>query len=142
MPANLENSAVATGLEKVSFHSNPKEGQCQRIFNVPAKLLQSCPTLSNAVDCSPPGSSVRGILQARRLEWVAISSSRGSSRPGDQSNLGLLRLLHCRGILYRLSEWPGKRDIQGLGQGPDGPGNQAKPPCCFQRAPQPANIAP
>ena len=33
MPANLENSAVATGLEKVSFHSNPKEGQCQRMSN-------------------------------------------------------------------------------------------------------------
>ena len=33
MPANLENSAVAKGLEKVSFHSNPKEGQCQRISN-------------------------------------------------------------------------------------------------------------
>ena len=33
MPANLENSAVATGLEKVSFHSNPKEGQSQRMFN-------------------------------------------------------------------------------------------------------------
>ena len=32
MPANLENSAVATGLEKVSFHSSPKEGQCQRMF--------------------------------------------------------------------------------------------------------------
>ena len=32
MSANLENSAVATGLEKVSFHSNPKEGQCQRMF--------------------------------------------------------------------------------------------------------------
>ena len=32
MPANLENSAVATGLEKVSFHFNPKEGQCQRMF--------------------------------------------------------------------------------------------------------------
>ena len=32
MPAILENSAVATGLEKVSFHSNPKEGQCQRMF--------------------------------------------------------------------------------------------------------------
>ena len=31
MPGNLENSAVATGLEKVSFHSNPKEGQCQRV---------------------------------------------------------------------------------------------------------------
>ena len=35
MPANLENSAVATGLEKVSFHSNPKEGQCQRMFILP-----------------------------------------------------------------------------------------------------------
>ena len=34
MPANLENSAVATGLEKVSFHSNPKERQCQRIFKL------------------------------------------------------------------------------------------------------------
>ena len=33
MPGNLENSAVATGLEKVSFHSNPKERQCQRMFN-------------------------------------------------------------------------------------------------------------
>ena len=38
MPANLENSAVATGLEKVSFHSNPKEGQCQRVFI----LLHNC----------------------------------------------------------------------------------------------------
>ena len=38
MPANMENSAVATGLEKVSFHSNPKEGQCQSMF----KLLHNC----------------------------------------------------------------------------------------------------
>ena len=35
MPANLDNSAVATGLEKVSFHSNPKEMQCQRMFKLP-----------------------------------------------------------------------------------------------------------
>ena len=35
MPANLENSAAATGLEKISFHSNPKEGQCQRMFRLP-----------------------------------------------------------------------------------------------------------
>ena len=35
MPANLENSAVATGLEKVGFHFNPKEGQCQRMFKLP-----------------------------------------------------------------------------------------------------------
>ena len=38
MPADLENSAVATGLEEVSFHSNPKDGQCQRMF----KLVYNC----------------------------------------------------------------------------------------------------
>ena len=40
-----------------------------------AKLLQSCPTLCNPIDGSPPGSPVPGILQARTLEWVAISFS-------------------------------------------------------------------
>ena len=49
--------------------------------SVSAKSLQSCLTLCDPVDCSPPGSSVHGILQARRLEWVAMSSSRGSSGP-------------------------------------------------------------
>ena len=44
MPANLENSAVATGLEKVSFHSNPKERQCQRMF----KLPHNCTHLTHA----------------------------------------------------------------------------------------------
>ena len=47
---------------------------------------QSCPTLCYPVDCSPPGSSVHGISQARILEWVAISSSRGSSWPRDQTH--------------------------------------------------------
>ena len=42
MPANLENSAVATGLEKVSFHSNPKERKCQRML----KLLHNCAHLT------------------------------------------------------------------------------------------------
>ena len=44
------------------------------------KSLQSCPALCDPMYCSPPGSSVHGILQARILEWVAIFSSRGSSR--------------------------------------------------------------
>ena len=43
------------------------------------EVAQSCPTLCDPIDCSPPGSSVHGILQARILEWVAISFSRGSS---------------------------------------------------------------
>ena len=42
---------------------------------------QSCSTLCDPMDCSPPGSCVHGILQARILEWVAISSSRGTSWP-------------------------------------------------------------
>ena len=40
-----------------------------------AKLLQSCPTLCDSIDGSPPGSTIPGILQARTLEWVAISFS-------------------------------------------------------------------
>ena len=58
-----------------------------------AKLLQSFPILCNSMDCSPPGSSVHGILQARILEWVAMPSSRGSS-PTQGLNLSLLCFLH------------------------------------------------
>ena len=54
--------------------------------------IQSCLTLWDPMDCSPPGCSVHRISQARILEWVAISSSRGSSRPRDQTHL--LCLLH------------------------------------------------
>ena len=52
---------------------------------VQAKSIQSCPTLCNPMDCSPPGSSVHGILQASILEGIAISSSRGSSQPRDRT---------------------------------------------------------
>ena len=47
---------------------------------VHAKSFQSCPTLGDTIDCSLPGSSVHEILQARKLEWVAMPSSRGSSQ--------------------------------------------------------------
>ena len=60
---------------------------------------QSCLTLCNLMDCSPPGSSVHGIFQARTLEWVAISFSRGSSQLRDQT---LVSCISCtaRWILY------------------------------------------
>ena len=45
-------------------------------------IFQSCLTLCDPVNCGPPGSSAHGISQARTLEWVAISYSRGSSNPG------------------------------------------------------------
>ena len=54
---------------------------------VRAKSLQSCPTLCYSLEHSPPGSSVLGILQARILEWVAMPSSRGSSRPRDRTRV-------------------------------------------------------
>ena len=50
-----------------------------------SELAQSCPTRSDPMGCSLPGSSVHGIFQARVLESVAISFSRGSSRPRDQT---------------------------------------------------------
>ena len=49
--------------------------KCQIFFSFSAKSLQSCPTLCDPIDGSPPGSPVPGILQARTLEWVAISFS-------------------------------------------------------------------
>ena len=49
---------------------------------VHAKWLQSCPTLCNSMNHSPPGASVHGILQSRILKWVAVPSSRGFSNPG------------------------------------------------------------
>ena len=54
---------------------------------MPPKSLQSCPTLCNAMDHSPPGFSVHGILQTRIQEWVAIPSSRGSSQPRDRTHI-------------------------------------------------------
>ena len=54
-----------------------------KMGKVEVLVAPSCPTLCNPMDCSPPGSSVHGILQARTLEWVAMPFSRGSSWPTD-----------------------------------------------------------
>ena len=66
---------------------------------VRAKSLQSCMTLCNPIDHSPPGFWSQGILQARILEWVAMSSSRGSSRPRARTHTSCIG----RQILYPLS---------------------------------------
>ena len=64
-----------------------------------SEVTQSCPTLCDPVDCSLSGSPVHGIFQARVLEWIAISFSRGSSRPRNRTP----GLPHCRQTLYHLS---------------------------------------
>ena len=50
-------------------------------------VTKSCPTFCDPMDCSPPGSSVHGILQARILKWVTLPSFRGSSQHGDQTHI-------------------------------------------------------
>ena len=64
-------------------------------------VAQSCPPLCDPIDCSLLGSSVHGISQTRILEWVAISFSRESSRPRNQTHVS------CIGRLF-ISEPPGK----------------------------------
>ena len=60
---------------------------------VAAKLLQSCPTLCNPIDSSPPDSSIHGILQARTLEWVAISFSNAWKWKEKVKSLSRVQLL-------------------------------------------------
>ena len=59
-------------------------------------VTQLCPALCDSMDCSPLGSCVHGIFQARILEWVAISFSRGSSQPRVQTHMSYIG----RWILY------------------------------------------
>ena len=75
VPGNLLHSDIETSLVN--------NIQVKKMLKV--LVTQLCPTLCNPMDCSLPGSSVHGILQARILERVAISFSRGSSDPGTES---------------------------------------------------------
>ena len=69
--------------------NNQGWGRWERIESE-TEAAQSCPTLCNLVGCNPPGFSVHGILQARILEWVTISFSRGSSRPRDRTSVSCI----------------------------------------------------
>ena len=90
-------------------------------------VAQSCLTLCNPMDYSPPGSSVHSMLQTRVLEWVAMPSSRGSSH-----------LPHCRRILYHLTH-KGKSKNTGVGTypfsgGTSWPRNQTRVSCIAGRS--------
>ena len=95
-PRGLAPSECPGGAEKWLQHKLARACPCrdkvlsrtrlahQRILS---EVAQSCPTLCNPMDCNLPGSSIHGIFQARVLEWVPISFSRGSSRPRDQTHV-------------------------------------------------------
>ena len=74
---------------------SPKTSYIDQVFSAVAatKLLQSCPTLCDPIDDSPPGSPIPGILQARTLEWVAISFSNASKWKVKMKSLSRARLL-------------------------------------------------
>ena len=93
-------------------------------------VAQSCLTLCNAVDCSPPGSSVHGILQARILEWLAIPCYRGIV-PNQGSNPGLA---HREKILYHLSHKGSPRRLEwAVTEGPSWPRNWTGVSCIAGR---------
>ena len=81
------------GLPKMLLHSNRNNQQDEKttyrmgenIFKVEVLAAQLCSTFCNPVDCNLPSFSIHGILQARILDWVAISFSRGSSWPRNQT---------------------------------------------------------
>ena len=83
-----------TSLCNRNSHNNVKQLCC-------CVVAQSCPALWDPMDCSPPGSSVHGILQARILEWVVISFPRGSSQPRDWTHISCIG----RWILYHWAIW-------------------------------------
>ena len=91
--------------DRVGILKEDERGLCH------AQLLQLCLTLCSPMDCSLPDSSVHGILEKRMLEWVAISFSRGSSQPRDQTHISCL--LHWQVDSFPLnhlgSSWAGLR---------------------------------
>ena len=80
------SSGHRTGKSRFSFHSQRKPMP----KNAQVLVAQSCPTLFDPMDCSPPGSSVHEIFQARILEWVAISFSRGSFQPRNWTRVSCI----------------------------------------------------
>ena len=68
-------------------------------------VVKSCPTLCDPMDCSPPSSSVHGILQARILEWLAVSFSRGSSQPRDRTHVAYICQAGSSPLLSNKKKW-------------------------------------
>ena len=82
-----------------------KESEKRLDMKMKVLVTQSCLTLCDPMDCSPPGSSVHGILQARILEWVAFPFSRGSSQPRDETQVS------CIAGGFFTAEPPGKPHV-------------------------------
>ena len=101
---SIGSSCMTLELQKLmNKNSSPclvrRRDSQRRYVCVHAKLLQSYLTLCDPMDCSPTGSSVHGVLQARKVEWVAVASCRGSSRPRDWTHISYVSRIG-RQVLY------------------------------------------
>ena len=83
-PGSLQSMELQKNQTQLSDENDNNEPRKER------EVTQLCLTLSDPMDCSPPGSCVRGIFQARLLEWVAISFSRESSPPRDRTQVSCI----------------------------------------------------
>ena len=83
-----------TGTKRQTLHYSIHESE--------SEVAQSCPTLCDPMDCSLSGASVHGIFQARVLEWIAISFSRGSSQPRNRT---LVSRIAVRRFTIRANTW-------------------------------------
>ena len=100
----LFNPTVFEGTRKTSWRVVTGVILVEWQNQVCAKLLHLWPTLCYPMDCSSPGSSINEILQASILEWVAISSSRGSFRPRDWTHISCVSCISTW-ILYHHPTW-------------------------------------
>ena len=85
MAASGENKPTYTFIWKLPASRTEPLAAVGNFFMLPAKSLQSRPTLLDPMDCTCQAPLSMGILQARTLEWAAVPSSRGSSEPKDQT---------------------------------------------------------
>ena len=74
-------------------------GPCWRTKIPHAGMLNLCPALCDSMGCSPPGSFIHGVFQAKILEWIAISYSRGSSQNRDRTHVSYISCMG-RQVLY------------------------------------------
>ena len=89
---------------KLNRNENKQIHRMIQQFHFYRMHAQSCPTLCDSLDRSPSASSVHGIFQARILEWVATSSSRGSSQPRDRTHVSCVSCIG-RQIPYHFATW-------------------------------------
>ena len=93
---------VASGTVK----GKNREALVKGYLSIHPSCAHLCPTLCDSMDYSPPGFSIHGISQARILEWVAISSSRGSSWPRDQTHVSCVSYIAGNSLLLEPSGRP------------------------------------